>query len=242
MLWAIRLGAFLTTRVLNRGKDDRFDEIRSVWWKWALFWSTQVTWVWVVSLPVTFIVATHTNKALSAVDYVGWSIFGLALLIETVADYQKLSFNKSKQPGEKKFIQTGLWRNSRHPNYFGEIFVWLGIWLSSSYGLWDIETAYGVLGLFSPVFTFVLLAFVSGIPPSEKRDDKRFGDMPEYVEYKKRTSPLWFFPCSLYAKMPMLLRKVPFVDIYDYTKLQNRPAENEEQPADIAPAANEEEK
>lgn len=229
MLWAIRLGLYLTTRVLARGKDDRFDEIRNVWWKWAFFWATQVTWVWVVSLPVTFIVATHEDKALSAVDYVGWTIFAIALLIESLADYQKLSFNKTKQPGEKKFIHTGLWRNSRHPNYFGEIFVWFGIWLSSSYGLWGIETAYGVLGLFSPLMTFVLLAFVSGIPPAEKRDDKRFGDMPEYVEYKKKTSPLWFFPRSWYAGMPMWLRKVPFVDIYDYTKLQNREPEQQQE-------------
>ncbi len=220
MLWAIRLGLYLTTRVWARKKDDRFDEIRAVWWKWALFWSTQITWVWVVSLPVTFIVATHENKALDAVDYVGWVIFGIALLIETIADWTKSAFNAKKREGELTFISSGLWHYSRHPNYFGEIFVWLGIWLSSSNGLWGIDTAYGVLGLFSPVLTFVLLAFISGIPPTEKRDDKRFGNLPEYYEYKKQTSPLWFFPTSLYRKMPMVLRKVPFVDIRDYTKLK----------------------
>jgi len=78
MLWAIRLGVYLTSRVWKRGKDDRFDEMHKVWWMWALFWSTQITWVWVVSLPVTFIVATHVNKPLSALDYVGWSIFVLS--------------------------------------------------------------------------------------------------------------------------------------------------------------------
>lgn len=240
MLWALRLGAYLTTRVLARKKDDRFDEIRNVWWKWALFWSTQITWVWVVSLPVTFIVATHENNDLNAVDYVGWTIFALALLIETVADWQKSSFNKSKAEGEVKFLETGLWHYSRHPNYFGEIFVWLGIWLSSSNGLWGIDTAYGVLGLFSPLFTFVILTFLSGIPPAEQRDDKRFKHLESYYEYKKRTSPLWFFPTSLYAGMPMILRKVPFCDIYDYTKLKRAedPVEENNQPEAAQPDAN----
>lgn len=220
MIWAIRLGVYLTARVMRRGKDDRFDKIRKKWWMWAFFWTTQITWIWVVSLPVTFIVATHENKALDAVDYVGWTIFGLALIGETVADWQRDNFNKKKAEGEVKFIESGLWHWSRHPNYCCEIFVWIGIWLSSSNGLWGIDTAYGVLGLFSPLITFVLLAFISGIPPAEKRDDKRFQHLDEYHDYKKRTSPLWFFPTSLYNGMPMILRKVPFCDIYDYTKLK----------------------
>lgn len=224
MLWAIRLGLYLTSRVWKRGKDARFDEIHKVWWMWALFWSTQITWVWVVSLPVTFIVATHIDKPLNAVDYVGWSIFGIALLVETISDWHRSSFNSKNRDGQAQFIHTGFWRWSRHPNYCAEIFVWIGIWLSSSNGLWDVDTAYGVLGLFSPLITFVLLAFISGIPPAEKRDDARFKDVPEYYDYKKRTSPLWFFPTTLYNKMPMVLRKVPFCDIYDYSKLRQETA------------------
>lgn len=220
MLWALRLGIHLTTRVMARGKDDRFDDIRGVWWKYALFWSTQLTWVWVVSLPTTFIVATHENNSLNGADYAGWAIFFVALAIETAADAHRAAFNRRRREGEARFIHTGLFSVSRHPNYFGEIFVWLGIWLSSATGLWGIDTAYGVLGLFSPLITFVLLAFISGIPPSEKRDDARFGHLPEYYDYKKRTSPLWLFPPSLYNRMPMLLRKVPFVDLADYTKLR----------------------
>lgn len=224
MLWAIRLGVYLTTRVWKRGKDERFDEIHKVWWMWALFWSTQITWVWVVSLPVTFIVATHIDKPLNAADYVGWAIFAIALLVETISDWHRSSFNKNRTEGGPQFIQSGFWRWSRHPNYCAEIFVWLGIWLSSSNGLWDVDTAYAILGLLSPLITFVLLAFITGIPPAEKRDDARFKDIPEYYDYKKRTSPLWFFPTSLYNKMPMILRKVPFCDIYDYTKLRQEAA------------------
>lgn len=237
MLWAIRLGLYLTTRVMKRGKDARFDEIRNVWWKWGLFWSTQITWIWVVSLPVTFIVATHENKALDAVDYVGWAIFGVALLTETIADAHRSHFNKSKKEGEVKFIESGLWYWSRHPNYCAEIFVWIGIWLSSSNGLWGIDTAYGVLGLFSPLITFVLLAFISGIPPSEKRDDERFQHLDSYYDYKKRTSPLWFFPTSLYRGMPMNLRKVPFVDLRDYTKLKRDAGQPQDPGAVSGPAS-----
>jgi len=157
------------------------------------------------------------------------------LFAETVADWQRSSFNAKKRPGEVKFIESGLWHWSRHPNYCAEIFVWVGMWLSSSSGLYNVDTAYGVLGIFSPLITFVLLAFITGIPPAEKRDDARFKELDSYYEYKKRTSPLWFFPTSLYNKMPMALRKVPFCDIYDYTKLRREP---EALPTDSADAPN----
>lgn len=144
--------------------------------------------------------------------------------MESVADFQRVRFNRRKDADKPKFLNYGLWRYSRHPNYFGEITVWVGIWLSSSYGLWGIDTAYGVLGLFSPLLTFVLLAFITGIPRAEKRDDERYQQYEEYHEYKKQTSPLWPFPTSLYKHMPMVLRKVPFIDIRDYTKLTKEPA------------------
>jgi steroid 5-alpha reductase family enzyme len=75
IVWALRLGIYLVSRVIKRGSDERFNEMRKVWWKWALFWSTQITWVWVVFLPVMFIQATHTDKPLNACDYVGWTVW-----------------------------------------------------------------------------------------------------------------------------------------------------------------------
>lgn len=147
-------------------------------------------------------------------------------MIETIADAHRNHFNSDKSENRPKFLSTGLWKYSRHPNYLGETLLWFGIWLSSSNGLWGIETAYAILGLFSPAITFVLLVFISGIPPAEKRDDERFKELPEYYEYKKQTSPYFFFPPSWYRGMPMILRKVPFCDIRDYSKLREPSVEN----------------
>lgn len=135
-----------------------------------------------------------------------------------------MSFNDKKREGEVKFIQSGFWHWSRHPNYCAEIFIWLGIWLSSSSGLYNVNTAYAVVGVLSPLITFVLVTFITGIPLTEKRDDARFKQLDDYYDYKKRTSPLWFFPTTLYRKMPMWLRRFPFFDIFhDYKKLRQEP-------------------
>lgn len=150
----------------------------------------------------------------------------MGLLIESGADFQRQHYHRRTDEKKPKFLNYGLWRYSRHPNYFGEVLCWLGIWLSSSYGLWGIDTAYGVVGLLSPLLTLILVAFITGVPIVEKLEDERYHQYPEYVQYKKETSPIW--PCvpRLYAHMPMVLRKVIYLDIPDYTKLKR--FENEE--------------
>ena len=135
-------------------------------------------------------------------------------MIESIADQHKYIFHKRSQnnPRSSAFLRTGLWSISRHPNYFGEILLWFGIWLSSSYGLWSVNLAAAILGLASPILAFFLLVFVSGIPIAEKREEQMNRGIVLYKEYRHRTSPLIPFPPSLYEKTLWPIKKWIFFD------------------------------
>lgn len=190
MVWAVRLGGHLLLRVMKRGKDDRFDAMRGHILRLAGFWVLQVVWVWTVSLPVILQGASRTHEApIGAVDVVGWLLFAVGLAVEAVADWQKWTFTQTPADRRKQpFMDQGLWSLSRHPNYLGEMLLWLGLALTSSYGLWSVDRiASAVLVWLSPLLTILLLCFVSGIPIAEKRDDARFSSLESYAIYKKQT-------------------------------------------------------
>lgn len=214
LVWGVRLGVFLFVRVLLRGKDARFDGIREDALKFAGFWAIQVVWVWVVSLPVTFTNGSRDpGNPLGPVDYVGWSLWAVGLLIESIADQQRFLFNRrERSAGSVPFLRTGLWSVSRHPNYFGEITLWLGVWLSSSFGLWPVSVAAAILGFLSPALTALLLLAVSGMPLGERRDAERWGHLPAYQGYLARTSPIWPLPPALYLRLPWWIKKYLLLD------------------------------
>merc|ERR1712066_182859 len=118
------------------------------------------------------------NKPLGPRDYFGWSIWAIGMLFEVIADYQKSVF-KNDPKNEGKFITSGLWSISRHPNYFGEITMWIGICLSGST---CFEGATWMAWL-SPLTTFLLLTKVSGVPMLEKQGEARWGSDPAYQWY-----------------------------------------------------------
>lgn len=221
VVWGVRLGVFLLVRVLLRGKDARFDGIREDTLKFAGFWLFQVIWVWVVSLPVTFTNgSTQPGNPLGAVDYVGWSLWVFGWLFESIADQQRFNFNNQRRRGAaagansapNSFLKSGLWSICRHPNYFGEIVLWLGIWISSSFGLWPVSVPAAILGLLSPLLTATLLLGVSGMPIGEKREAQKWGHLAAYRTYIARTSPVWPFPPPLYARLPWWLKASVFMD------------------------------
>lgn len=129
MLWGARLSGFLLYRILKTGKDDRFDDKRDKFFPFLGFWVFQMLWVWIVSLPVTILNSPNILKYPQprfgkATDIVGVILYAFALAIETVSDLQKYRFKQSdasKRPGA--VCNEGLWKWSRHPNYFGEIMV-----------------------------------------------------------------------------------------------------------------------
>mmetsp|Transcript_12221 Transcript_12221/g.36993 ORF Transcript_12221/g.36993 Transcript_12221/m.36993 type:complete len:293 (-) Transcript_12221:29-907(-) len=219
-LWALRLSGFLFTRIILWGEDHRFDEMRDKPFRFAMFWIIQAIWVWVGMLPVTVVNSrTDRDPDLNAADYVGWIMFFCGLALEAVADIQKL-FHKRQQrqdPGsEAHWCDVGVWRWSRHPNYFGEILLWWGIFASAANVLQDGEWAV-VAG---PLLITSLLLGLSGMPILEASSDRRYGVDPAYWDYKAATSPLIPLPRWFYVRVPNLLKALFFFEFPCYTHRQ----------------------
>lgn len=184
-LWALRLGSFLFARVRADGKDGRFDTIKQ---DWALFfrtWSLQGLWV-TVTLAAAVAAITSGHKAdFGVLAIIGTLVWVVGFGFETVADQQKSAF-RSDPANDGRFITSGVWAWSRHPNYFGEITLWLGIAIIA------IPAFHGWqwVGLISPVFVTALLTKISGLPLLERRSDRRWGGEAAYEEYKAKTPVL----------------------------------------------------
>lgn len=187
-MWALRLGIFLFMRISRAGKDRRFDGVRENFITFARFWLLQGLTVWLVLLPSLMFFDKATPKPCLA-SYIGFTLWLAGFLIELIADNQKYQFN-NKNNGSQ-WINIGLWKYSRHPNYFGEILLWLGVYVYTACSLSMLQAVFAFI---SPLYIAVLLIFVSGIPILEKSADERFSTDPAYEAYKKRTSLLipWF--------------------------------------------------
>jgi steroid 5-alpha reductase family enzyme len=181
IFWALRLGIYLLIRIIKIKKDKRFDNIRNSPLKFLGFWFLQGISVWLISVPLLLL---NNNN----VSYFGIFIWVIGLLIETIADYQKFKFILNKN---KNWISSGFWKYSRHPNYFGEILCWIGIYVTVLPGLNLLNS---FIALISPIYIIVLLLYVSGIPILEKKSFKKWGHLKEYNDYLKKTNLLipWF--------------------------------------------------
>lgn len=185
MIWAIRLGSFLFGRIQKAGKDDRFDEIKPSFIRFLNVWTIQGLWVTFTMAAALVAITTTTRKELDVFAIIGFLLWVFGFAIEIVADSQKSRFNAN--PDNKgKFIQTGLWSRSRHPNYFGEIILWVGVAVIALPVLQGWQWA----AMISPVFVTLLLTRVSGVPLLEKKADKKWGGQDDYESYKKGTPVL----------------------------------------------------
>jgi len=185
LLWAARLGGYLFRRILRMKVDHRFDGMRDKPLRFARFWLLQALTVAVVMLPVSYLLDRGSAPGFGAWAAAGTAVWLAGLLIEAAADAQKSAF-RAKDENRGRFVAGGLWRYSRHPNYFGEILVWWGLFVYAVPFL-DGPAFAVVIG---PVFITLLLLFVSGIPLLERSADEKYGDDPAYREYKRRTSIL----------------------------------------------------
>lgn len=185
VLWALRLSIFLFLRISKAGKDDRFDDIRTRPLRFLMAWTIQGLWVLLTAAAALAIITGGAREPLGVIGIVGIAVWAIGILIEIVADRQKSRF-KADPANEGKFIDVGLWAWSRHPNYFGEITLWTGMAIIAIPVLdgWRWAT------LISPLFVFVLLTKVSGIPPLRKKAERRWGGQEDYEEYKRRTPVL----------------------------------------------------
>jgi len=185
MVWAGRLGVFLLQRVLRSGKDVRFDEIKTSFSRLLLAWTLQALWISLTSAAAWTAITTAVRQPLATAAIVGLALWLIGFGIEATADAQKRRF-RSDPANQGHFIDRGLWRWSRHPNYFGEILLWIGVATIAA----PVLRGWQWITIISPVFVTLLLTRISGIPMLEKRADETWGGQDNYETYKRNTSVL----------------------------------------------------
>ena len=181
-IWSIRLSGFLFLRIHHKGKDGRFDDLKTSPVRFLVPWTLQGLWIFLTANVVIVINSqTGLSPPLGIWDVIGLLIWILGFGIEVLADVQKTRFD-SNPKNEGRWIDQGLWSLCRHPNYLGETLLWTGI---AVFGVSCLE-GFEWVSWISPVFVYLLLTKVSGIPILDRRALSKWGDDPEYQEYRER--------------------------------------------------------
>ena len=187
IVWAIRLSSFLFLRIHHKGRDGRFDELKTSPVRFLVPWTLQGLWVF-ITMNVVIVINSQSGDsvALGFWDVAGSVLWLTGFSIEVVADSQKSAFNK-KEANEGKWIEEGLWSYSRHPNYLGEIILWTGIAL---FGV-PCFRGWEFFAWISPIFVFLLLTKLSGVPILDRRAMEKWGENQEYLDYRRRTPEIF---------------------------------------------------
>jgi steroid 5-alpha reductase family enzyme len=185
VIWAARLGSFLFRRIRKAGKDARFDEIKPSFIRFLTTWTLQGLWVTFTLAAALAAITTTTRKELDVFAAIGFLVWVFGFGIKVTADTQKSRF-RADPSNKGKFIHTGLWAWSRHPNYFGEIVLWVGVAIIAL----PVLRGWQWVTLISPVFVALLISRISGVPILEKQADERWGGHEDYEAYKERTPVL----------------------------------------------------
>jgi len=185
VIWAGRLGTYLFRRIRRAGKDERFDRIKPSFVRFLNAWTLQGLWVSLTLAAALAAITTTVREAIGVVTVVGALVWVAGFGIEATADRQKSRF-RADPANKGRFISSGLWAWSRHPNYFGEIVLWVGVAIVAV----PVLQGWQWVTLISPVFVTFLLTRVSGVPLLEKRADEKWGGQEDYETYKARTPVL----------------------------------------------------
>ena len=186
IVWAGRLGIFLFRRINKDGKDERFDKAKKKFFWFLQYWMGQAAWVVFTAGASILAILSPVEAELEVLAFIGIFLWWSGFLIEVISDYQKRKFRETSDP-KTEFISTGLWARSRHPNYFGEITLWVGMAVISLSSLSGIEYVTAVV---SPLFVYLLLRKAEGVPMLERIADERYGELSNYQEYKANTPVL----------------------------------------------------
>jgi len=185
VIWAVRLGSYLFLRIRKAGADKRFDDIKPSFPRFLNTWTLQALWV-TLTLAAALAAITSTQRvALGTVTAIGLVVWVVGIGLEAAADAQKSRF-RADPANKGRFIHSGLWSWSRHPNYFGEILLWVGVAVVAL----PVLRGWQWVTLISPVFVALLLLRVSGVPMLEKAADEKWGGQADYEAYKARTPVL----------------------------------------------------
>ena len=188
LIWAVRLGIFLLLRVVKAGEDKRFENVKLSFSKFLMYFTISSLWVFLTTINFLTMLL-HNSVLINDIFFLlGLLIWIFGFIIEVVADEQKRRF-KLNLDNKGKFISSGLWSYSRHPNYFGEILLWIGMAIISL----PVLLGWEYITLISPLFVYMLLTKMSGIPILEKQSDERWGNKSDYQNYKKITPILFPF-------------------------------------------------
>ena len=185
-IWTIRLGLFLFMRIHKAGEDKRFRTIKTSASQFFMTFTISGLWVTLCSMCALVAISSPEGLVMNALTYVGIILFIIGFGIEIVADNQKTAF-RSIEANKDSFITSGLWSKSRHPNYFGEVLLWFAIAVISFSSLEGLQ----LITLISPVFTYILLVYISGVRMLEDMNDKKWADNEQYKSYKKNTPMLF---------------------------------------------------
>lgn len=188
-IWAFRLGSFLFIRVKKAGSDGRFDLMKKDFWWFLMTWTIQGLWVFLTLAMALAAITSESKMAIDVFAVIGTLIWIFGFSIEVIADQQKTNF-KDDPANKDSFITVGLWSWSRHPNYFGEMVLWIGIAVIA----FPVLIGWQLVALISPIFVIFLLTRISGITMLESRGYKKWKDDPAYIDYLERTSVLVPFP------------------------------------------------
>jgi steroid 5-alpha reductase family enzyme len=183
VVWAGRLGSYLFLRIRKAGEDKRFTDIKPSFPRFLNTWTLQGLWVTLTAAAALAAVTTTERVGLGTMTAIGLIVWVVGIGLEAVADAQKSRF-RADPANKGRFISSGLWSWSRHPNYFGEILLWVGVALVAL----PVLRGWQWVTLISPLFVAFLLLRVSGVPMLEKSADEKWGGEAEYEAYKRRTS------------------------------------------------------
>ena len=184
-VWALRLGSFLFLRIRKAGADRRFDSIKPHFWRFLFSWTLGGLWVLITIAPALAAMTTLFQQPFGASGILGIGLWLAGFSLEVVADRQKTVF-RANPDNQGRFISSGVWAWSRHPNYFGEILLWMGVALVAL----PVLAGWQLITLRSPLFVILLLTRVSGIPLLERKAEAQWGDDPQYQAYRDSTPVL----------------------------------------------------
>jgi steroid 5-alpha reductase family enzyme len=187
-IWGLRLGGYILSRNAGHGEDYRYQKMRenagpAFWWRSLLtVFGLQGVLLWIIAAPL--LVAVHSDEPddLTITDYAGAAVWLLGISFEAIGDFQLARF-KANPDNKGKVMDRGLWRYTRHPNYFGDATLWWGYFIIAAGTPWGFATVY------APALMTFMLTRVSGVVMLERTIGRR---RPEYEDYKRRTSA--FFP------------------------------------------------